>query len=227
MRASPPSLEPSPAAGAIGLAGLVVIVGLIGYTVTAALDDWPTLMLASLGGMLGASFATTRIVAHDLDHRMPGPLPEGWVPHVLGIPVASAAARRIVRYAMHAAILALAASVQAAGWLEEPRLLTATLGLGGLWYVLFRTVVDLASPPEDPDLDPLPPGPPPDSVFPGLFQFSTAALALSLISFGVTADTEWLWRPTTWDHHQGLLLLVLLEAVSAPVAAVAARRAEE
>jgi hypothetical protein len=218
-------LEPSPAAGAIGFAGLVVLVALLGYTVTTALDDWPALMLATLGAMLGASFATTRIVAHGLDHRTPAPLPDGFAPRVLGVAVASGQARARVRRGLHVTIVALAASVQLAGWMEEPRVLTATLALGGLWYVLFRAVVDLASPPERLGDEPvLSSGAPPDSVFPPLFQATTSALALGIVYLAVTADTPWLWRPTAWDHFQGLLLFVLLEAVSAPVAAVAGRR---
>ncbi len=51
-----------------------------------------------------------------------------------------------VRRGMHLTIVAPAASVQVAGWLEEPRVLALTLVLGGLWYALFRAVVDLASP---------------------------------------------------------------------------------
>jgi len=222
MPSSP--LEPSPAAGAIGFAALVVLVALLGYTVTTALDDWPSLMLATLGAILGASFATTRIVSHGLDHQMPAALPDGWTPRVLGMAVTTPAARAGVRRSMHATILAIAASVQVAGWLEEPRVLALTLLLGGLWYALFRTVVELASPPEREDDEPRVPVEAPDSVFPPLFQISTAALALGLLYLAIATDTPWLWRPTTWDHLQGPLLFVLLEAVSAPVAAIAGRR---
>ncbi|MDP1571202.1 MAG: hypothetical protein Q8L86_14505 [Vicinamibacterales bacterium] len=218
------SLEPSPAAGAIGFAALVVLVALLGYIVTAALDDWPALMLATLGAMLGASFATTRIVGYDLDPRAPAALPDGWTPRVLGMAVATSGARAGVRRGMHLAILALAASVQVAGWLEEPRVLVLTLGLGGLWYTLFRAVVELASPPERPGDEPPPAAEPPDSVFPPLFQMSASALALGLLYLAIATDTPWLWRPTIWDHFQGPLLFILLEAVSAPVAAIAGRR---
>ncbi len=225
MHPSPSSLEPSPAAGAIGFAGLVVLVALIGYTVTAALDDWPALMLATLGAMLGASFATSRIVACDLDHRPPQPLPDGWAPRVLGIALASPKARTGARRGLHLTIAALAASAQLSGWLEEPRILTATLMLGGLWYVQFRAVVDLASPPERPGEEHgSVPGVPPDSVFPALFQASTSVLAIALLYLAVAADTPWIWRPTAWDHFQGPLLFILLEAVSAPVTAIASRR---
>lgn len=224
MRVPSSPLEPSPAAAAIGFAGLVMLVAILGYTVTAALDDWPALMLAALGAMLGASFATTRIVADDLDARAAAPLPEGWTPRVLGLAVPTSAHVHL-RRGLHLTILALAASVQAAGWLEEPPVLAVTIVLGGLWYGLFRAVVDLASPPERPgDLQAPTASTQPDSVFSRLFQVSTATLALGLLYLAVTSDTPWLWRPTAWDHFQGLLLFVLLEAVSAPVAAIAARR---
>jgi hypothetical protein len=220
----PSSLEPSPAASAIGFAGLAVLVALLGYIVTTALDDWPAIMLATLGAMLGASFATTRIVAHGLDDRAPAPLPDGWAPRVFGLSVSSGRARARVRRGLHATIAALAASVQLAAWLGEPRVLTATLALGAVWYVLFRAVVDLASPPERPGDEPLAAAVAPDSVFPVLFQMSASALTISLLYLAIAADTPWLWRPTTWDHFQGPLLFFLLEAVSAPVARIAGRR---
>jgi hypothetical protein len=224
MAASSP-LDPSPAASAIGFAGLVVLVSLLGYVVTTALGDWPALMLATLGAMLGASFATTRLVAHDLDWRPPQPLPSGWSPRLFGLSLVEPSAQRMTRRALHAVILLLALSAQAAAWLEEPRLLVITLGLSGLWYLLFRAVVDLASPPDP--AEPPPPGGPseaPDSVFPGLFQAAASLLVIVLIALGIAADTDRLWSPARWDDFQGLLLLVLLEAVSAPVAAVAGRR---
>ena len=227
MRTPSSPLEPSPAAGAIGFAGLVVLVALLGYAITAALDHWPALMLATLGAMLGASFATTRIVAYDLDPRARAPLPPGWTPRVLGVPLSTPAAHTRARRGLHATIVALAASVQAAGWLQDPRLLVATLALGGLWYALFRVVIDLASPPEQPGEEPFSiDAGPPDSVFPALYQAAASALALGLIYLAIAADTPWLWRPTTWDHFQGPLLFLLLEAVSAPVAAIAKRQAD-
>jgi hypothetical protein len=218
------SLEPSPAASAIGFAGLVVLVALFGYVVTAALDDWPAIVLATLGAILGASFATTRIVAHDLDWRAPRPLPAGWSPRVSGLALTTTRAQRNAGRALHATILALGASAQAAASVEEPRILVATLALAGLWYLLFRAVVDLAAPPDPPEPSPQVPGETPDSIFPGLFQAAASILALTLIYLAVAADNAWLWQPTIGDHFHGLVLVVLLEAVSAPVVAVAGRR---
>lgn len=224
MAASSPTLEQSPAAGAIGFASLVVLVALLGYTVTAALDDWPSIMLATLGAMLGASFATTRIVAHDLDPRPVPPWPAGWTPRVAGFALATPGAVRGATLGLHATIAVLAGSVHVAGRLEEPRLLGLTLALGVVWFALFRGVLDAASPPDVIGTMPVT-GDAPDSVFPALFQASASLLALTLLYLAVTADTPWLWRPAIWDDFQGPLLFVLLEAVTAPVASVARRRA--
>lgn len=223
MAASSPTLEPSPAAGAIGFASLVVLVALLGYAVTTALDDWPALMLAALGAMLGASFATTRIVAHDMDPRPVPPWPDGWTPRVAGLALATPRAVRSATLGLHATIAALAGSVHIAGRLEEPRLLGLTLTLGVVWFALFRGVLDAASPPEVPGTMPAE-GDAPDSVFPALFQASASLLALTLLYLAVTAETPWLWRPAIWDDFQAPLLFVLLEAVTAPVAAIARRR---
>lgn len=223
MAASSPAPEPSPAAGAVGFAGLVVLVALLGYTVTAALDDWPSLMLAALGAMLGASFATTRIVAHDLDPRPVPPWPDGWTPRVAGVALGTPRAVGRAVLGLHATIAALAASVHVAGRLEDARVLGVTLALGVVWFALFRGVLDAASPPEVPGTMPVQ-GDAPDSVFPPLFQVSASLLALTLLYLAVTADTPWLWRPAIWDDYQAPLLFVLLEAVTAPVGAVARRR---
>lgn len=277
-----PPLDSPPAADAIRAAGAVVLAALAGYAAAAALDDWPALMLASLGAMLGASLAITRIVGRDLDAEAPRPLPENWTPRALGIKLRSPRDRRGARLALHGVIVLLAASAQVAGRLEEPRLLGATLALGGVWYLLFRATVDLAAPPEpfaldasglshEPGHEPagaagdtpataadrparraVPPEPcrettalapagspgglqapgsapgaadiAPPSVFPPLFQAAASLLAVTLLYAAVAADNAWLWRPTSWDDFQGPLLFVLLEAVSAPVAAVAARQ---
>ena len=73
------ALEPSPAGRAIAIAAAVVLVALLVYVATAALDDFAGLLLAAVGGVLGAGVGINTIVARDLDQRVPAP-PGGWAP---------------------------------------------------------------------------------------------------------------------------------------------------
>ncbi|MGE3276500.1 MAG: hypothetical protein AB7O67_15410 [Vicinamibacterales bacterium] len=195
------TMEPSPAARALSAAGLVIGIALAVYAGVAALDDWPQVVVAALGAVLGAGVAVNAIVSRDID---PWRLPPG--------PSARGAA-----WAHQATVVAVAGAVAAAGLTENPWWLALFVAAGALWLLTFRQLVAIvaADDPRPPEKRPV--ETPPPSVYPRAFQAVTLAFAFALLYAAIAADTPWLWRPAIWDDYQAALWLVLLEFSSLPL----------
>lgn len=217
------ALEPSPAGRAIAIATAVVLVALLVYVATAAVDAFPALLLAAIGAVLGAGVGINTIVARDLDQRRPE-VPAGWTPSAAGLPVRHPRAQRAALAAVHGAILAVAVTLQLLGLTEQGAWLAGTVVAGAAWFAAIQLAAQLAAPPERLEIAPERPietaGP---SVFATAFVAAAVALALAVLYLAVAGDSPWMPTPRLWDHYQGVLWLVLLEFVSLPLTLVAAK----
>lgn len=182
----------SPLRQAIGAASAVICLALIVYAAAAAIDDWPALVMASLGAALGAGFIINVLIARDLD----------------GSDAVSAAQNVRMPALLHQFVcLVIPASIGWAGRSEDPSWLIGAVALGPIWaWTLMRLVAAVETA-----------GLSTRDSYSRAYRIAALSLALWFIYGAIAADTPWLWRATSWDDYQAPVWFVVLEFVSLPL----------
>jgi hypothetical protein len=184
----------SPLRNAIRAASAVICLALVVYAAAAAADDWPALVMASLGAALGAGFTINALVARDLDGDAGAAAiePRSTIPSVV----------------VHQLLcVAIPSFIAWAGRAEDPRWLIGAVALGPLWAWTLSTLVDAIERTGTSVRD----------IYPRAYQIAALSVAMWFIYGAIAADTPWLWRPTKWDDYQAPLWFVVLEFVSLPL----------
>src|SRR5687767_8517314 len=194
MRTILSGMNASPLRTAIGVASAVVCLGLALYAAAAAADDWPALVMASLGAALGAGFTINALVARDLDGDGAGDATRTRSP--------------ITRLFVHQLLcVAIPGFIAWAGRTEDPGWLIGAVVLGPLWAWTLSSLVDALERTGISVRD----------VYPRAYQIAVLSVALWFIYGAIAADTPWLWRATKWDDFQGPVWFIVLEFASLPL----------